>query len=57
MSREFKNVDYYDVIFYTLGEIEEKEKNIDKAVFYYKKSVQTSTVNPSQKALSYLKLG
>lgn len=57
MSREFKNSDYYDVIFYTLGEIEEKEKNIDKAVVYYKKSVQTSTVNPSQKALSYLKLG
>ncbi|MBK7312247.1 MAG: hypothetical protein IPI93_16045 [Sphingobacteriaceae bacterium] len=45
------------LFFYTLGEIEEKEKNIDKAVFYYKKSVQTSTVNPSQKALSYLKLG
>ncbi|MDZ4664416.1 MAG: tetratricopeptide repeat protein [Bacteroidota bacterium] len=57
MSREFKNADYYDVIFYTLGEIEEKEKNIDKAVVYYKKSVQTSTINPSQKALSYLKLG
>ena len=57
MSREFKNSDYYDVIFYTLGEIEEKEKNIDKAMMYYKKSVQTSTVNPSQKALSYLKLG
>ncbi len=57
MAREFKNSDYYDVIYYTLGEIEEKEKNIPKAVDYYKKSVQTSTVNPSQKALSYLKLG
>jgi tetratricopeptide (TPR) repeat protein len=57
MSKEFKNSDYYDVIYYTLGDIEEKEKNIPKAVEYYKKSVQTSTVNPSQKALSYLKLG
>jgi tetratricopeptide (TPR) repeat protein len=57
MAREFKNSDYYDVIYYTLGEIEEKEKNTDRAMFYYKKSVQTSTINPAQKALSYLKLG
>lgn len=57
MSREFKNSDYFDVIFYTLGEIEEKESNIDKALYYYKRSVQTSTVNVSQKALSFLKLG
>ncbi|MCW3077830.1 MAG: tol-pal system protein YbgF [Bacteroidetes bacterium] len=57
MTREFKNNDYYDVIFYTLGEIEEKERNTDKALYYYKRSVQTSTVNISQKALSYLKLG
>jgi len=57
MSNEFKNSDYYDVIFYTLGEIEEKERNIDKALFYYKRSVQTSTANVTQKALSYLKLG
>ncbi|MGE0567768.1 MAG: tetratricopeptide repeat protein [Bacteroidia bacterium] len=57
MSKEFKNSDYRDVIFYTLGEIEEKEDNLDQAVRYYKKSVQTSSVNPTQKALSYLKLG
>lgn len=57
MSREFKNSDYYDVIFYTLGEIEEKERNTDKAIYYFKRSVQTSTINVSQKALSYLKLG
>lgn len=37
MAREFKNSDYYDVIYYTLGEIEEKEKNIDKAMIYYQK--------------------
>jgi tetratricopeptide (TPR) repeat protein len=57
MTKEFKNSDYYDVIYYTLGEIEEKEKNVDKALYYYKRSVQTSTVNVNQKALSYLKLG
>jgi tetratricopeptide (TPR) repeat protein len=57
MSKEFKNSDYYDVIFYTLGEIEEKEKNSNKAIYYYQRSVQTSTINTTQKALSYLRLG
>lgn len=56
MSKEFKNSDYFDVIFFTLGELEEKEKNTDKAIYYYKRSIQTSTVNVTQKALSYLKL-
>jgi tetratricopeptide (TPR) repeat protein len=57
MSKEFKNTDYYDVIFYTLGEIEEKERNTDKALFYYKKSALTSTTNQQQKALAFLKIG
>ncbi len=57
MTREFKNTDYLDVIYYTLGEIEEKERNEDQAVYYYKKSVQTSVINNSQKASSFLKLG
>ncbi|MEI6021811.1 MAG: hypothetical protein WCR21_11840, partial [Bacteroidota bacterium] len=57
MTKEYKNSDYYDVIFYTLGEIEEREKNIPQAINFYKRSVQTSTVNPNQKALSFLKLG
>lgn len=57
MAKEFKNTDYYDVIYYTLGEIEEKEKNTSQAIYYYKKSVQTSTTNRNQKALSFLRLG
>jgi tetratricopeptide (TPR) repeat protein len=57
MAKEAKNSDYFDVIYYTLGEIEEKEKNMPQAMTYYKKSVATSSVNPKQKALSYLKLG
>ncbi|MBL7903068.1 MAG: tetratricopeptide repeat protein [Bacteroidia bacterium] len=57
MAKEFKNSEYYDVIYYTLGEIEEKEKHIDKAEYYYKRSVQTSQANRSQKASSFLKLG
>jgi tetratricopeptide (TPR) repeat protein len=57
MSKEFKNSDYYDVIYYTLGEIEQKERNQTQALFYYKKSILASVSNPSQKALSYLKVG
>ena len=57
MAKEFKNSEYYDVIYYTLGEIEEKERNAKQALYYYKKSVQTSLNNPNQKGLSYLKLG
>jgi len=57
MTEDVKNKEYLDIIYYTLGEIEEKEKNTDMAVNYYRKSVQTSIANPKQKALSYLKLG
>lgn len=57
MTKDYKNIDYLDVIYYTLGEIEEKEKNVDQAVTYYKKSARSSVSNPNQKALSYLKLG
>lgn len=57
MTRDVKNTEYLDVIYYTLGEIEEKEKNTPVAVSYYKHSVQSSVNNPKQKALSYLKLG
>lgn len=57
MAKEFKNNEYYDVIYYTLGEIEVKERNQKQALYYYKRSVQTSVSNPNQKALSYLRLG
>lgn len=57
MAKEFKNNEYYDVIYYTLGEIEEKERNANQALYYYKKSVQTSINNTNQKGQSYLKLG
>lgn len=57
MAKEFKNSEFFDVIYYTLGEIEEKEKHLNKAEYYYKRSVQTSVSNNSQKALSFLKLG
>lgn len=57
MTRDVKNKEYLDVIYYTLGEIYEKEKNEALAIANYKLSVRTSIQNPKQKALSYLKLG
>lgn len=56
MAKEFKNSDYYDVIYYTLGDISEKEKNITAALDYYNLSVRKSTTNASQKALSFLRM-
>ncbi|RME18922.1 MAG: hypothetical protein D6799_02350, partial [Bacteroidetes bacterium] len=57
MTNETKNSDYLDVIYYTLGQIEEKQNHIDAAKKYYTLSVRTSTANPKQKSYSYLKLG
>ncbi len=57
MTRDVKNSEYLDIIYYTLGEISEREKNEKLAITNYKLSVANSTQNPKQKALSYLKLG
>lgn len=57
MTKDSKNSEYLDVIYYTLGEIEEKERHEDQAIEYYTKSAQTSISNVNQKALAYLKLG
>lgn len=57
MTRDIKNKEYLDEIYYTLGEIHEKEKNEIEAINSYNLSIRNSTQNPKQKALSYLKLG
>ena len=57
MTKDIKNKEYLDVIYYTLGEIYEKEKNENQAIANFQLSVINSSQNPKQKALSYLKLG
>ena len=57
MIKDVKNLEYLDQLYYTLGEISEKEKNVDQAITNYQLSIKNSTQNPKQKALSYLKLG
>lgn len=54
MLKDPKNLDLADQIYYVLGEIEEKEENIDKAIGQYNKSLRANTTNTAQKGLSYL---
>ncbi|MHC1703718.1 MAG: tetratricopeptide repeat protein [Tenuifilaceae bacterium] len=56
LSRDVKNKDYLDQIYYTLGNIEKSEGNIEKSIEYFKLSASKSTDNNYQKGLSYLTL-
>jgi tetratricopeptide (TPR) repeat protein len=53
MSKDDKNIDYYDRIFYALGDIALEEGEKDLALDYLKRSVASSTQNMTQKAVSY----
>jgi tetratricopeptide (TPR) repeat protein len=56
LSKDEKNKEYLDQIFYALGNIEKSEGNIEKAIEYFKLSASKSTGNSHQKGLSYLTL-
>ena len=59
MLKDEKNTEYLDQVYYSLAQIEEKEKNVygkNGAVDYLKLSVRNSTVNIKQKGISYLRL-
>ncbi|HCT29650.1 MAG TPA: hypothetical protein DIW31_02700, partial [Bacteroidales bacterium] len=56
LSKDEKNKDYLDLIYYTLGNIEKAEGNIEKAIEYFKLSATKSTSNTYQKGLSYYTL-
>ena len=56
LLRDDKNIDYFDQIYYEMGNIEFREKKIPEAIKYYKQSVLASKSNQKQKALSYYAL-
>ena len=56
MTKDIKNEDYRDVIYYSLGKMEEKDEDLELAITYYKKSVKFSVSNNVQKARSFLRL-
>ncbi|MBK9671215.1 MAG: tetratricopeptide repeat protein [Bacteroidetes bacterium] len=57
MLRDDKNIEFQDQIYYALAEIADKEKQREQAMEYLHTSIQKSTSNTYQKALSSLKLG
>lgn len=57
MLRDDKNDGYYDQIWFELGNLEVKEKNIPGAIKAYKMAANQQGKNPNQKALAYLALG
>ena len=56
MLDDDKNDGLYDQIYYEMGNLEKKEKNIPLAIKYYKLSASKSTKNPNQKGLAFLSL-
>ncbi|MGE0635491.1 MAG: tetratricopeptide repeat protein [Bacteroidia bacterium] len=56
MSRDDKNIEYLDRIYYALAGIAISESEYDEAIKLLKQSVLASTSNTKQKGLSYLKL-
>ena len=56
MTKDIKNSDLLDVIYYTLGQLDENESKLDDAYDNYSLSAKNSVNNKKQKAKSYLKL-
>lgn len=56
LLKDDKNIDYTDQIYYQVGELFSAEGNFPKAADNYNKSIQQSTRNQNQKALSYLRI-
>lgn len=56
LSKDAKNTDYLDQLYFTLGNIERKEGNIEKAIEYYTLSAKYSKGNSNQKGMAYLVL-
>jgi tetratricopeptide (TPR) repeat protein len=57
MLRDDKNDGFYDQIWYELGVLETKEKNIPSAIKAFKMAAFVPGKNTNQKALAYLALG
>ena len=56
LTKDDKNIAYFDQIYYTMGRVELKEGHTEQAIKYFNLSVRTSKTNRNQKALSYLSL-
>lgn len=57
MLKDAKNADFVDQIYFTLGQIEEREENIEEAQVHYTNCAFYSTTNVTQKGMAYERLG
>jgi tetratricopeptide (TPR) repeat protein len=57
MLKEDKYTEFFPLIYNTLADIELSAQHIEEAQEYLKMGIETGDVNPSEKALSYVKLG
>lgn len=54
MTKDEKNVDQLDEIYYAIGKMDENRGDTNKALIDYQRSIDASTVNMNQKGLSFL---
>ena len=57
LLKDKKNTEYKDKIYYEMGMFQLKQKNIQPAVAFFKKSLIEKSINKYQKATTYLRLG
>ena len=56
MAKRDRYIDYRDVIYYTIAQIEMERNNLDQAITYLKKSTENNTVDPSLKNKAFLQM-
>jgi hypothetical protein len=56
LTKDDKNLDYTDQIYYEVAQDYEQDRDYQRAEAYYLLSIKESTINQNQKGLSYLKL-
>ena len=54
MAKRDRYIDYRDVIYYTIAQIEMERNNLDQAIIYLKKSTENITNNPTLKNRAFL---
>ncbi|QIP12618.1 tetratricopeptide repeat protein [Spirosoma aureum] len=57
MLNDRKNVDLKDKIYFTMGLLEARNGNFDKAINFYSKSIQAAGSNTTQVPYTYLEIG
>ena len=56
MAKRDRYIDYRDVIYYTIAQIEIERNNLDPAIGYLKKSTENNTADPSLKNKAFLQM-